>query len=154
MIGEEGFLSFYCLSKRHPVCDLLLTSAPDNHVALLQVDDLVMNNVHDSLFCALVHQIRFGQDAWEDKTRRHAASSTVQRVVECCLSLPFTQSPLSFRIHLLRHLQRLSGCDVHGARNNHQADGFLFCDEFMDQSLDLKESKCFSVQFRDLLVTW
>lgn len=46
VIFEEGFLSFCCVSERDLLCDLLLTPAPDDHVALLQVDDLIMDNVN------------------------------------------------------------------------------------------------------------
>ena len=62
MIFEEGFLSLRCFSERHLLSDLLLTPAPDDHVALLQVDDLIMDNVNHCLLCAFVHQIRLGQD--------------------------------------------------------------------------------------------
>lgn len=62
MLFEEGFLSSYCFSQRHLLCDLLLTSAPDDHVALLQFNDLIMDNFNHRLFCAFVHQIRLGQD--------------------------------------------------------------------------------------------
>ena len=62
MTFEEGFLSFRCLSERHPLCDLLLTPALDDHVALLQVDDLIVDDVNHRPFCAFVHQIRLGQD--------------------------------------------------------------------------------------------
>lgn len=62
MVIKEGFLSFYCFSERHLICDLLLTPAPDDHVALLQVDDFIMDNVNHCLFCAFVHQIRLGQN--------------------------------------------------------------------------------------------
>ena len=62
MISEEGFLFFHCLSERHLLCDLLLTPALDDHVALLQVDDLIVDDVNHRLLCAFVHQIRLGQD--------------------------------------------------------------------------------------------
>jgi len=62
MITEEGFLSFYRFRKRHFLCDLLLTSALDDHVAFLQVDDFIIDNFHNVLLCASVHQVRLGQD--------------------------------------------------------------------------------------------
>lgn len=60
VILEEGFLFFCCFSQRHLVRDLLLTSAPDDHVALLQMDDLIVDDVHHSLLCPFVHEIRLG----------------------------------------------------------------------------------------------
>lgn len=62
VIPEKGFLFFCCFSQRHVVCDLLLTSAPDDHVALVQVDDVIVDDVNHSLLCAFVHKIRLGQD--------------------------------------------------------------------------------------------
>ncbi|KAF3855945.1 hypothetical protein F7725_016668 [Dissostichus mawsoni] len=70
--------------KRHFLCDLLLTPALDDHVAFLQVDDFIIDNFHNVLLCASVHQ-----------------------------------SPLSFRIHFLGHLQSFCGCYVHIAGDNH-----------------------------------
>lgn len=46
VIFEESFLSLCCFSKRDLICDLLLAPALDDHVALLQVDDLIMDNVN------------------------------------------------------------------------------------------------------------
>ena len=62
MIVEENFFYFHCFSKRHLLSDLFLTPAPDDHVALPQVDDLIVDNVNHCLLCAFVHQIRLGQD--------------------------------------------------------------------------------------------
>ncbi len=62
MTCEEGFLPFYCFSKRQLLCDLLLSPALDDHVALLKGDDLVTDDVYWCLFCAFVHQIRLGQN--------------------------------------------------------------------------------------------
>lgn len=60
VIPEKGRLFFCCFSQRHLVYDVLLTSAPDNHVALLQVDDLIVDDVNHSLLCPFVHKIRLG----------------------------------------------------------------------------------------------
>lgn len=65
MIFKEGFLSFYCFNERHPLSDFLLTPALDNHVALLQLDDFVVDYFDHCVFCAFIHQVRLGQDAWE-----------------------------------------------------------------------------------------
>lgn len=62
MIVEEGFFSLCGFSKGHPVGDLLLTPAPDDHVALLQMDDQITDNINHPLLCAFVHQVRLGQD--------------------------------------------------------------------------------------------
>lgn len=62
VIFEEGLLSFCCFSERDLLCDLLLAPAPDDHVALPQVDDLIMDDVNHYLFGAFVHQIRLGQN--------------------------------------------------------------------------------------------
>lgn len=63
VIHEKGFFLFHGFRQRHFVCDLLLTSAPDNHVALFQVDDLIVDNVNHRLLCPFVHKIRLGQDS-------------------------------------------------------------------------------------------
>lgn len=62
VILEKGFFLFYCFSQRHLVCDILLTSASDDHIALLQMDHLIVDNVNHSLLCPFVHKIRLGQD--------------------------------------------------------------------------------------------
>lgn len=62
MISEESFLPFCCFVKRHLLCNLLLTPAPDYHVALIKVDDFIMDDINHRLLCAFVHQIRLGQN--------------------------------------------------------------------------------------------
>lgn len=62
VIFEEVFLSLNGFSQRHLLCDLLLASAFDDHVAFLQLDDLVVDYFHHHLFRAFVHQVRFGQN--------------------------------------------------------------------------------------------
>lgn len=63
MIPEKGVFLLRSFRQRHFVCDLLLTSAPDNHVTLFQVDDLIVDDVNHGLLCAFVHKIRLGQDS-------------------------------------------------------------------------------------------
>lgn len=63
VIPEKGFFLFCGFRQRHLVSDLLLTSAPDNHVPLFQVDDLIVDDVNHVLLCPLVHKIRLGQDS-------------------------------------------------------------------------------------------
>lgn len=60
MILEKGLLSFYSFGEGHLLCDLLLTPALDDHVTLLQLDDLIVDYFHHILFCAFVNQVRFG----------------------------------------------------------------------------------------------
>lgn len=63
VIPEKGFFPFRGFRQRHSLCDLLLASAPDNHVALFQVDDLIVDDVNHGLLCPFVHKIRLGQDS-------------------------------------------------------------------------------------------
>jgi len=62
VVGEKGLFSFCGFRERNPICDLLLTPAPDHHVALLQGDDLVVDDFNHRLFRAFVHQVGLGQD--------------------------------------------------------------------------------------------
>lgn len=64
VIPEKGFFLFGSFRQRHLVCDLLLTSAPDNHVTLFQVDDFIVDDVDHRLLCPFVHKIRLGQDSF------------------------------------------------------------------------------------------
>lgn len=63
VIPEKVFFLFCGFRQRNFVCDLLLTSAPDNHVTLFQVDDLIVDDVNHGLLCPFVHKIRLGQDS-------------------------------------------------------------------------------------------
>lgn len=63
VLFEESLLPLCGLGQWDSLHDLLLAPALDYHVALSQVDNLIMNYVHHRLFCAFVYQVRLGQDA-------------------------------------------------------------------------------------------
>ena len=62
MILEEDLLFLKSLSQAQLLLDVLLTSALDYHVALLQRIHQVPHHIQDLAFSTSVHQIRLGQD--------------------------------------------------------------------------------------------
>lgn len=57
MVFKEGFLLLCGIGQGNAVHDLLLSSAPDDHVAFSEVDDFIVNDIHHHLLRALVHQV-------------------------------------------------------------------------------------------------
>ena len=68
VILEECLLSLQGLGQAQSILDVLLATALDDHVALLQVEDQVSHHVHDLVFRASVHQIRLCQDSCDPET--------------------------------------------------------------------------------------
>ena len=54
VILEECLLSLQGLGQAQLILDVLLATALDDHVALLQVEDQVSHHVHDLVFRAFV----------------------------------------------------------------------------------------------------
>lgn len=62
VVFKEVLLLLSGFTQRDPVHDLLLPSAPDDHVALGEVDDLVMDDGHHRLLGTSIQQVGLGQD--------------------------------------------------------------------------------------------
>ncbi len=58
MIFEEGIFCCCGFIKSDLIYNLFLSPAPHNHVAFSKVNNLIVHNVYDCPFSALIHQIR------------------------------------------------------------------------------------------------
>lgn len=57
VIFKKFLLLLHGILQRNVFRDVLLSSAPDNHVAFTEVKDVVTNDGHHCLLCAFVHQV-------------------------------------------------------------------------------------------------
>lgn len=57
VVFKEVVLLLGGFVQRDAVHDLLLPSALDDHVAFIEVNDLVMDDGHYCLLCAFIHQV-------------------------------------------------------------------------------------------------
>ena len=94
VILEEYPLSLQGLVQAHPMLDVLLAAALDDHVALLQVENQVSYHVHDLVFRAFVHQIGLCQDSCNPETLVTECSH-LRRVRSKVSSPPGERGPLA-----------------------------------------------------------
>lgn len=57
MVFKKVFLPLHGFRQRDMVCDLLLPSAPNDQVAFIQVNNVIINDGHHRFLHASVHQV-------------------------------------------------------------------------------------------------
>lgn len=85
------------LRQAQLVGDVLLASALDYHVALLEAVREVLHHIHHVFFGALVHQVRFGQDPCEMIMKGMERSVVFSNTLDPCgaMGSPLGEDPQS-----------------------------------------------------------
>lgn len=57
MIFKEVIFHLSIFIQRYAVLGLLLSPAPDDHVAIIEVNDLIVDDGHHRILCAFIQQV-------------------------------------------------------------------------------------------------